>query len=122
MNQKFLYFATATAPDSTESTEEVVMIPADHLSHFEMQSATRVKIFFTTAVAQEGGTQTGTDRTVVALDVTSGKHKEAFADLAATINSHPNSDGFIVIADEANSIYCSTHITLCAGIDLIDAS
>ena len=121
MNQKFLYFATATAPDSTESTEEAVMIPAATLSHFEMQTATRIKIFFNETVGQIIDTTDNTARTVVALDITTGKHKEAFADLAATVNSHPNSDGFIVIADGANSIFCSTHITLCAGIDVIDA-
>ena len=117
--EKYLYFATATAPDATESTEEVVMIPTSRLSHFEMQSATRIKIFFTEDAGQIVETTDNTARTVVALDVTSGKHKEAMEDIIIAINKPSN--GFIVISDQANSIHCSSHITLCAGIDIIDA-
>ena len=116
---KYLYFATATAPDATESTEEVVMLPASRLSHFEMQSATRIKIFFTEDAGQIVETTDNAARTVAALDVTSGKHKEAFADICNAIEL--SREPMVVIADGANSRFCSSHITLCAGIDVIDA-
>ena len=50
--KKFLYFAKAAA-DATAGDEEVLMLPADNISHFEMDTATRLNIFAKTGVAQE---------------------------------------------------------------------
>ena len=41
---KFMYFS-AGAPDGTASTEEVVMFPVGQLSHFEMASATQLRVY-----------------------------------------------------------------------------
>ena len=119
--ENFLYFATATAPDATESTEEVVMFPVSRLSHFEMQSATRMKIFFTEDAGQIVETTDNTARTVVALDITSGAHKQVLKAIASAASDPVGNNGFVVIADSANSVFLHTDITLCAGIDVIDA-
>ena len=42
---KFLYFASA-APEGTASDEEVVMFPVAQISHFEMASATSIRVYF----------------------------------------------------------------------------
>jgi hypothetical protein len=118
---KFLYFSKG-APDATEGTEEVIMVPVEHVSHFEMQSATRLDVHFTKAVGQviEDADAGDNNRSIAALDITSGKHKEVLQDIAAAINAHPNLDPCVVIADSQNSVFASAHITSCVGIDVID--
>ena len=116
---KFLYFA-AGAPDGTASTEEVVMFPVAQLSHFEMASATSLRVYFESS--QENDADSGIDAAHAVLTITSGKYKEALQDIVGAINAHPNGDPFVVVADEVNSKYASTHITACASIAIVDAS
>ena len=40
-------------------------------------------------------------------------------DIAATINGHPHSNGFTIIADDENDVFCSDHIGACASIVVI---
>ena len=61
----------------------------------------------------EGFVGDGNSRASVALAVTEGKIVEAMDELTAAMNSNPG-DGFIVIADVANGVFCSDHITGCA--------
>ena len=49
----------------------------------------------------------------VELTITDNKHKEVIEDILALIHG-THSDGFIVIADDSNSVYASDHITACA--------
>ena len=118
-----LYFCSAAADDSGAS-EEIIMVPANNISHWEVSGTASLDCYFTTAVAQEGGTQTGTDRSTVRLVVTagSGNMKTVLQSITAKINQHPNSDGFIVIADDENSVYCDPLITGVNQITVIDAS
>ena len=116
---KFLYFAAA-APDGTASTEQVVMFPVAQISHFEMASATSLRVYFESS--QELDADSGIDAAHAVLTIASGKNKEALQDISAAINAHPNGDPFIVVADEVNSKYASAHITACASIAVVDAS
>ena len=116
---KMLYFAAA-APDGTASTEQVVMFPVAQLSHFEMASATSLRVYFESS--QENDADSGLDAAHAVLTIASGKYKEALQDITAAINAHPNGDPFIVIADEVNSKYASAHVTACASIAIVDAS
>ena len=116
---KMLYFASA-APDGTASTEEIVMFPVAQLSHFEMASATSLRVYFESS--QENDADSGIDAAHAVLTIASGKYKEALQDITAAINAHPNGDPFIVIADEVNSKYASAHVTACASIAIVDAS
>ena len=97
----YLYFASA-APDGTTSTEEVIMISADKVSHYEMRNATDLRIF---------------------LNITSGKHKEVMKALAKAANNPLSFDGgFVTIADSENNSFCTPHITACASIAVVDAA
>ena len=117
--KKFLYFAVS-APDGTAGTEQVACFPADQLSHFEMSTATQMRVYFESS--QENDADSGIDAAHVVLTITTGKYKEALADVVGAINAHPNGDPFIVVADEVNSKYASAHITACASISIVDAS
>ena len=116
----YLYFASAAA-DGTASTEEVVCFPAAQLSHFEMASATSLRVYFESS--QENDADSGIDAAHAVLTVTSGKHKEAIQDIVEAVN-RPNGGnfGFINVADRENSVFCSEHITACASIAIVDAS
>ena len=116
---KFLYFA-AGASDGTASTEEIVMFPVAQISHFEMASATSLRVYFESS--QENDADSGIDAAHVVLTIVSGKYKEALQDIVSAINAHPNGDPFIVVADEVNSKYASAHISACASIAVVDAS
>tara|TARA_R100001510_G_C7453018_1_gene77005 strand:+ start:111 stop:476 length:366 start_codon:yes stop_codon:yes gene_type:complete len=120
--EKYLYFAVS-APNSTASTEQVIMVKADKVSHYEMRNATDLRVYFDGSVAQESNTDAaGIDASSVALDITSGKHKEVLEAIAGAINaaSAINSP-FVVVADSENDKFVSPHITACASITVIDA-
>ena len=118
--EKYLYFATA-APDGTTSTEEVIMVAASKVSHYEMRNATDLRIYFDKGVAQEVLGGDGDDQNSVALDITSGKHKEVMETIAGAIASASAINSpFIVVADVENSKFISPHITSCV-ITVVDA-
>lgn len=48
----------------------------------------------------------------VELTITDNKHKEVMEDILNLIHG-THSDGFIVVADDSNSVYASPHITAC---------
>ena len=116
---KYLYFASAAA-DSNAANEEVAMFPAAQLSHFEMATATSLRVYFESS--QENDADSGIDAAHVVLTIATGKYKEALQDISSAINAHPNMDPCIVIADSVNSVFASTHITACASIAVVDAS
>ena len=119
--KKFLYFATAAA-DATAGTEEVLMLPADNISHFEMDTATRLNIFAKSGNAQEAQAD-GVDHIVCGIDITSGKHKEVMEALAGAIASaNAINSPMIVVADTENSKFLHPNITACAAIAVVDAS
>ena len=118
--KKFLYFASG-APDSTTSTEEVACFPADKLSHLEMHTATALRLYFSSN--QELDEDSGIDAPVVALTITSGKHKEVMESITGAISSASAINSpFIVVADSENSVFLNSHITACASVAVVDAS
>ena len=119
--EKYLYFASA-APDGTTSTEEVIMVAASKVSHYEMRNATDLRIYFDKGMGQEVLGGDGDDANAVALDITTGKHKEVMEAIAGAINaaSAINSP-MVVVADSENSKFVSPFITACASISVVDA-
>ena len=119
--EKYLYFASA-APDGTTSTEEVIMVAASKVSHYEMRNATDLRIYLKETVGQEVLGGDGDNFNEIALDITTGKHKEVLEAIAGAINaaSAINSP-MVVIADSENSKFVSPHITACASITVVDA-
>ena len=117
MNIKNCYFATAAA-DGTAATEEIGCFSTSLFSHMEAETTTTTALFFNTS--QEIGKDT--DTTKIVLTHTSAKHKEVMQGITQTMNSGPNSDGFLVIADEVNSVYCQANITACTTIVVTEAA
>ena len=119
--EKYLYFASAAA-DGTAGDEEVIMVRAENVSHFEMDTATRLNIHFKKDVAQEVLGSDGDDQNLVGLTITTGKHKEVLSAICSAINEAPVGNGFVVIADGENSKFASPHITAVAAMSIVDAS
>jgi len=119
--KKFLYFATGAA-NADAANEEVLMLPAENVSHFEMDTATRLNIFAKTGNGQEAMAD-GVNHIVCGIDITSGKHKEVMEALAGAIASASAINSpFIVVADTENSKFLHPNITACAAIAVVDAS
>jgi len=124
MEKKFLYFGSTA--DDTGSTEEIIMVPVENVSHWEVAGTASLDVFFKVNVGQEAmDMDAGTaDFNKVRLVVTagSGNMKTVLQSITSRINQHPHSDGFIVIADDENSVYCDPLITGVNQITVIDAS
>ena len=117
--KKFLYFSAGT-PDGTASDEEVVCFPADQLSHFELASATSIRVYFNSNQEQD---LSGVDSAHAVLTITSGKHKEVMeAICGAVASANAINVPMITVADEENSSYIHANITACASIAVVDAS
>ena len=118
-NNKMLYFCSGSA-DDTGSDEEIIMVPVENISHFEVAGTAALDIWF--KAGQEG--TLANDYTKVNLVVTAGagNMKTVLQSITQLINSHPHSDGFLVVADDENSVYCNPLITACNAITVIDAS
>ena len=117
--KKFLYFSAGT-PDGTTSDEEVACFPADQLSHFELATATQLRVYFHSNQEQD---LSGVDSAHAVLTITSGKHKEVMEALAGAIASaNAINAPMIVVADSENSKFLHANITACASIAVVDAS
>lgn len=124
--ERYLYFASTT-PNDNAADEQAAMFPVGKLSHFEMATSTQMRVYFVEGVGQEtntGDADISVNHTVVVLTYATGKHKEACQDIAKAITepSIAGNNSFVNIADSENSLFCSTHITACVSIDVIDAS
>jgi len=118
-NNKMLYFASGAA-DDTGGSEEIIMVPVENISHFEVAGTAALDIWF--KAGQEG--TLANDYTKVNLVVTagSGNMKTVLQTLAQLINSNPHSDGFIVVADSENSVFAHPLITGCNAITVTEAA
>ena len=71
---KQLYFCSGAA-DDTGGTEEIIMVPVDNISHWEVAGTASLDCFFKTGVAQEtttGDADVHVDHSKVRLVVTAG--------------------------------------------------
>jgi hypothetical protein len=124
MEKKMLYFCSGAADDAG-ADEEIIMVPVENVSHWEVAGTGNLDVFFKVNVGQEAvDMDTGTaDFNKVRLTVTagSGNMKSVLQSIAGSINA-THSDGLIVIADDENSVYCNPLITACNAITILDAS
>ena len=97
-----LYFQTGA--------DDVTAFPADWIYAIDAGTGA-IEIYFT-------GTGESTLLSSVGLTVTAGQEEAALKAIVHAINKGPHSDGLIVIADDANSIYCHVGITACGTITL----
>ena len=100
--KKMLYFQTGA--------DDVTAFPADWIYAIDAGTGA-IEIYFT-------GTGESTLLSSVGLTVTAGQEEAALKAIVHEINKGPHSDGLIVIADDANSVYCHTGITACGTITL----
>ena len=123
MEKKFLYFGSTA--DDAGATEEIIMVPVENVSHWEVAGTAALDVFFKVNVGQEAvDMDAGTaDFNKVRLVVTAGagNMKSVLQSIAGAINA-THSDGLIVIADDENSVYCNPLITSINEIVVLDAS
>ena len=93
--EKFFYFRDATNEDADLSAAISATIPVSSITGIGPHANnTSLNIWFT-SLKNEAENEYAT------LTVTQGKLKETMAELVSIINGGPNSDGFVVIADNA---------------------
>ena len=121
-NTKHLYFCSGSADDAG-ATEEIIMIPVDNVSHWEVSGTASLDCHLKTGVGQMADNDGDITNIRVRLVVTAGagNMKSVLQSIAGAINA-THSDGLIVIADDENSVYCNPLITSINAITIIDAS
>ncbi len=116
---KFLYFrSVADMADDTGLIPGVgttaagdtalpgsLMVPASSFRYMNPTADGSITLYFD-AVRNHG--QFRPQHDTVTLTVTQGKEKEAMRDLMAAVNSGPNSDGFVVMADDCTTTDSAT--------------
>jgi hypothetical protein len=106
--EKMLYFAEGGGADATT---EAAMYPASRFLGVEPHDASNTYIYFDSPVGDvDGGGGVGDYVKITHADThdTAGSYHRAkliARSIAEAINSGPNSDGFVVIADADNGVY-----------------
>ena len=100
--KRMLYFQTGS--------DDASAFPADWIYTIDASTAA-IEIYFT-------GQGESTLLSSVALTVTAGQEEAALKAIVYEINKSPHSNGLIVIADDANGVYCHPGITACGTITM----
>jgi hypothetical protein len=108
--ENYLYFCDTT--DEPNDADEAILIPASTVRGISIGAADGTVDEDALYLSCEGFTGTGNARAAVVLAVTAGKLAEAMDDVCAAMNANPG-DGFTVIADVKNNVFCSEHVTGC---------
>ena len=114
---RMLYFMEQT-DGAFDAANDCVAIPVERFKGFRNVSGSsavnELTMEFDPMVGYSGAHD---DATFVAdsveLAIADNKHKEVMEDILNLIHG-THSDGFIVVADDSNSVYASTHISACA--------
>jgi len=85
--------------------------PVDRLLRMATVNGTTVVLNFTPGDNDLNLTAGGLVDTVTITLATADKELELMQDITNAINSHPHASGLIVVADDVNSVYCSTQIS-----------
>jgi hypothetical protein len=113
---KFLYFMEET-DGAFNAANDCVAIPVERFKGFTNKSGSsavdELTMEFDPMIGYSGSHD---DATFVAdsveLAIADNKHKEVMEAILNLIHG-THSDGFIVVADDTNSVYASSHITGC---------
>ena len=108
--ENYLYFNAHTAEPA--ANDKAILIPASTVLGISVGAADGTVDDDALYLSCQGFVGDGNSRAAVILAVTAGKLKEAMDDVCSAINANPG-DGFTVIADVQNGVYCSEHITGC---------
>jgi len=105
--EKYLYFAQG---DGANATSEAVMYPVSAFRGADVASSA-IQLWFTAAEASD--IDTGDDNDLVTLTVTDGKQKEVLKAIAEAMAAQGSmKEPFVVIADEDNSVFIHSAITV----------
>ena len=118
---KFLYFMEETDGAFNEAND-CVAIPVERFKGFTNVSGSsavnELTLEFDPMLGQVNENNDNSfngDRIV--LEIQDNKHKEVIEDILALIHG-THSDGFIVVADDTNSVYASNDIIACTSITI----
>ena len=136
--EKYLYFRTVADEDNDDGdtgssgiAPTSIAIPAKQIVGMAPSAAGTLTIWFQSArnrIAGASGEEVIKDSVV--LNITTGRHKKVMDAIIQSINGGPNSDGWIVVADDmttnaANATvaaqYLHSDITTCGAINLAAA-
>ena len=104
MSKKFLYFDTAS--------DDATAFPAGNIAMMDQNGDGTILMTFANGGVTDGSSKTAT----VTLNVTGGKEMDCIKDIARAI-AHGRGP-VVIIADDTDSVYASTHITSCGAIAL----
>ena len=107
--ENYLYFCDTT--DEPNATDEAILIPASTVLGISPGAAAGTVDTDAFYLSFKGFVGDGNSRAAVLIACTAGKMVEAMDDVCKAMNS--TGDGFVVIADVQNGVYCSEHITGC---------
>jgi len=106
--ENYLYFCDTT--DEPNAADEAVLVPASTVL------GVSINLFATNwgrlAISHQGLVGDDNSKAAVYIAIDQGKEKEVMDDLAAAMSSNPG-DGFTVICDVQNNVFCSEYITGC---------
>tara|TARA_R110002020_G_scaffold8546_1_gene34095 strand:- start:1458 stop:1811 length:354 start_codon:yes stop_codon:yes gene_type:complete len=108
--ENYLYFCDTT--DEPNNADEAILIPASTVLGVSIGAADGTVDNDALYLSAQGFVGDGDSRAAVVLAVTAGKLKEAMDDVASAISGTVG-NGFTVIADVKNGVFCSDHITGC---------
>lgn len=105
---KFLYFAQG---DGANATSRASLYPLSSFRGFDPSTTTTLTLFFAPIAITDVGATDVVDKVV--LTISTNTHKKVMQDICKAINAQGIGlgDGFIVIADEDNGIFCSSDIS-----------
>jgi len=100
-----------------DAAGDAMCVPLSRLKGFRANgTTTQLLIELKPMLGYLGGDDTTLVGDSVLLTITANKQKEVIADITAAINAARNIDEpMIVISDDSNSVFASTHITGCAN-------
>ena len=97
--EKFICFVSGT--------DDACMFPVGALRGLAVTAEATILMTFTSF----RNATADTDRDTVTLTCTADKEKDVMEAIAQKINQGPNSDGFILLADDVNSVYAHADLT-----------
>tara|TARA_R110000765_G_scaffold209525_2_gene314723 strand:+ start:803 stop:1123 length:321 start_codon:yes stop_codon:yes gene_type:complete len=104
MSKKFLYFDTAS--------DDATAFPAENIAMIDQNGDGTILMTFANGGVTDGSAKTAT----VTLNVTGGSELNCIKDIARAI-AHGRGP-VVIIADDTDGVYASTHITDCGAISL----
>jgi|3_EtaG_2_1085321.scaffolds.fasta_scaffold168317_2 hypothetical protein len=107
-NDMYLYFMEQT-DGAFDAAYDAYCPPLSSFRGFNSTGTTTTLEMQFDSILGTGADIAAVDKVV--LTITANKQKEVMDAIVQKLNSHPHSDGFLVIADDTNSVYATSGIT-----------